>query len=65
MINGCWDVTVEEDEDGNLILPLPEEMLKEADWREGDTLDWQDNGNKTFTIINISWQQRQPMDKVA
>lgn len=64
MSNGTWTVTVEEDEEGNSILPLPEEMLEQMDWREGDTLDFHVNGDETCTITNISWEERNK-DKVA
>lgn len=36
-----WLVNVEEDpETGDLVLPLPEDMLIEAGWQIGDTLIW-------------------------
>ena len=39
-----WTVTVKEDpETGDLILPLPEELLKLQGWVEGDILEWTDN----------------------
>ena len=31
--------TCDEDEDGNLILPFPEELLEALGWTEGTTLD--------------------------
>jgi len=31
--------TCDEDEDGNLILPFPEELLDAMGWGEGTTLD--------------------------
>lgn len=31
--------TCEEDEDGNLILPFPEELLNAMGWGDGTTLD--------------------------
>ena len=37
-------------ETGDVILPLPEELLHEAGWQTGDTLDWKDNGDGTFTM---------------
>ena len=44
-------VTLETDSDtGDLILPLPDELLKEAGWKTGDTLDWKDNGDGTFSM---------------
>ena len=44
-------VKLEEDlETGDLILPLPDELLKETGWKTGDTLDWKDNGDGTFSM---------------
>ena len=44
-------VTLETDpETGDLVLPLPDELLKEAGWKTGDTLDWKDNGDGTFSM---------------
>ena len=44
-------VTLENDpETGDLILPLPDELLRETGWQTGDTLDWKDNGDGTFTM---------------
>ena len=44
-------VKLEEDlETGDLILPLPEKLLEETGWKTGDTLDWNDNGDGTFSM---------------
>jgi hypothetical protein len=46
-----WTITVEEDkETGELILPLPQELLDLQGWRPGDTLKWTDNGNDSWTL---------------
>lgn len=42
-------VTLIEDGD-DLILPLPERLLEETGWNDGDILDWSDNGNGSWTI---------------
>lgn len=39
------------EEDGELILPFPEELMKELGWKVGDTLQWIDNNDGTFTIV--------------
>lgn len=47
-------VTLEEDPDtGELIMPLPQALLDEAGWVEGDTLDWQELPNGTFTMSKV------------
>lgn len=38
--------TCEEDEEGNLILPFPEELLEAMGWGEGTTLDIDIIGNR-------------------
>ena len=46
--------TIELIEDGDdLILPLPERLLEEAGWKEGDMLEWADNGNGTWTLKKL------------
>jgi bifunctional DNA-binding transcriptional regulator/antitoxin component of YhaV-PrlF toxin-antitoxin module len=38
--NPRFVTTCDEDEDGNLILPFPEELLEALGWTEGTTLDF-------------------------
>jgi hypothetical protein len=49
-----WTVELEEDaETGDLMLPLPQELLDIEGWKEGDTLDWVDNKDGSWTIQKI------------
>lgn len=34
-------ITQEDPETGDLLLPLPNELLEQMGWKEGDALDWQ------------------------
>ena len=43
-------VTIQEDENGELILPLGDDVCEELGWKIGDTLDWKDNGDGSWTI---------------
>jgi hypothetical protein len=46
-----WTITVEEDPDtGDLILPLPADLLEMQGWKEGDTLEWTDEGNGAWSL---------------
>jgi hypothetical protein len=47
-----WTITVEEADDGSgdIVLPLPQELLDAQGWKEGDELDWTDNGDGTWSI---------------
>jgi hypothetical protein len=43
--------TVKLIEDGeDLILPIPDEILKALDLEEGDVLKWKDNGDGTWSL---------------
>jgi hypothetical protein len=47
-----WIITLEEAEDGSgdLVMPLPQDLLDSAGWKEGDALDWKDLGNGTWSL---------------
>lgn len=44
-----WTAVLEADGE-DLILPLPEDMLTELGWKSGDTLQWHDQGDGTWTL---------------
>ena len=48
-----WIVNLEEDENGELILPLSDEILNEAGWKTGDNLDWKDLGNGSWSLSKV------------
>lgn len=50
MSDKLYTVAVQEDENGDLILPFPDALLQEMGWVEGDVLYWKDNGDGTFSI---------------
>lgn len=46
-----WTVTLEEDSDtGDLIMPIPQEVLDLQGWVEGDTLEWLDRGDGSWQL---------------
>ena len=47
-----WTLTLEaaEDGSGDLVLPLTDEIMAQAGWCIGDTLEWIDNNNGTWSI---------------
>lgn len=47
--NKSWTVTLEEDGE-DLILPLTDEMIEGLGWQIGDTLEWIDNKDGTWSI---------------
>jgi hypothetical protein len=51
MTNKSWTVIIDEDPDtGDLILPLPQDLLDSQGWVEGDTLTWIDNKDGSWSI---------------
>jgi hypothetical protein len=47
----CWTVITEQDpETGDLILPLPEDLLEAAGFSERDDIEWTDNGDGSYTL---------------
>jgi hypothetical protein len=43
-------ITLENDEEGNLVLPLSDDILKEVGWETGDVIDWIDNKDGSWTM---------------
>lgn len=42
---------VQIEKDGNdYLIPLTEELCKELGWEVGDNLNWEDNGDGSFTL---------------
>ena len=44
-----WTLTV--DEDG--VLTFPEDLMRKTGWQEGDSLDWIDNKDGSFTLKKV------------
>jgi len=56
-MNKYWTIDVQEDPaTGDAILEFPPEAMAQAGWKEGDTLDWNDNEDGTFTLTKKETQ---------
>ncbi len=51
MENKTWTLSVEEGEDGDQYITLPEEVLQQLNLREGDTVEWIDNKDGSWTLV--------------
>jgi hypothetical protein len=50
-----WTVPVEEDPDtGDAIITFPPELLEQAGWAEGDTIEWTDRGDGSWLLTKKS-----------
>ena len=57
MANKTWTINLEEDpETGDLILPLNDDILEQTGWKTGDTIDWTDNKDGSWTMKKIETQ---------
>ena len=46
-----WILTVQENgKDRELYVQFPESVINQMGWSEGDTLEWLDNGDGSWTI---------------
>jgi hypothetical protein len=49
--SNSWTLTVEEDPaTGDAILQFPPDLLEATGWKEGDTLEWQDRGDGSWSL---------------
>ena len=46
-----WTIEVQEDPiTGDKILEFPDDLMESAGWKEGDSLQWIDNKDGTYTV---------------
>ena len=50
-----WTIDVEEDERGQFIT-LPDEVIQETGWKEGDRLKWTDRGDGSWEMKKVETQ---------
>jgi len=49
-MKNSYTITLEENEQGELVLPFTEEILKTLGWTEGDILQWHNNNDGSWSI---------------
>lgn len=57
-MNESWKVILEEDENGDVILPFPDELIKRYGWLEGDEIEFEIKEGYVI-ISNISAKLRE------
>ncbi len=48
-----FTVTIEEDEFGDLILPVPDEVCEELGWEVGNELEYEILDDETFSLRKV------------
>lgn len=62
-MSNSWEVVLEEDEHGEIILPLGEKFMNDQGWLVGDQIDWKvEDGYAVIT--NLSKKERDQAGKV-
>lgn len=46
------------DENGDLVLPLDDEIFAETGWNVGDTIKWTDNGDGSWTMSKVEEEKQ-------
>ena len=49
-----FTVTIEEDEFGDLVLPIPDEVCEELGWEVGDDLEYEILDDETFSLKKVN-----------
>ena len=49
-MNKTYTVTLLEGENDDVILPIPEELMLQLGWKDGDTMVWTDNKDGSFNM---------------
>lgn len=45
-----WTLAVQEDQFGEKFIEFPQEAIADLGWKEGDTVEWIDNGDGSWSI---------------
>ncbi len=45
-----YKIEVQENEDGESFIEFPDEVMEQVGWKEGDNIQWVDNGDGSFTL---------------
>jgi plastocyanin len=48
-----YETIVEKDENNELVIPFDEELMSEIGWEVGDTIEWTENDNGSFTLTRV------------
>jgi hypothetical protein len=52
-MSDTYTVKLEEDENGDLILPLSPDILRQMGWDEGDTLLWEELPSGSWSLKKV------------
>jgi hypothetical protein len=62
-MKNSWEVILEEDEYGEVILPFPPELIERYGWVEGDEIEFEIK-DRSAILINVTAKAREQAGKV-
>ena len=48
-----YTIPVSEDENGDMIITFPDELMEQMNWQIGDSLEWSDNEDGTWSLRKL------------
>ena len=52
------------EENGYQYIELPKSLLKKVGWKIGDTIDWHDNKDGTFSLLRVANPSKSKKNKI-
>ena len=52
------------EQDGYQYIELPDSLLKKMGWKIGDTIDWQDNKDGTWSLLKVATSCKSKKNKI-
>jgi hypothetical protein len=59
-----YNIPVQQHKDGYLYIEFPEKLMKKMGWKTGDTIDWHDNKDGTFSLLKVASPSKSKKNKV-
>jgi len=56
-MNKSWTLEVQQHENGDYFIELPDEVIAELGWKEGDSINWVDNKDGTWSLKKLDKSQ--------
>ena len=52
------------EKDGYLYIELSNSLMKKMGWKTGDTIDWQDNKDGTWSLLKVATPSKSKKNKI-
>ena len=59
-----YNIPVQQHKDGYLYIEFSKKLMKKMGWETGDTIDWQDNKDGTFSLIKVATPCKSKKNKI-